>query len=298
MMWRAKAFAKNVVSVLNSPALDFACQKFVTKTLPRSREKIREAVEVADDHRRAVEPYLPRPLQDCVFYEFGAGWDLAGPLALWSFGVEHQVLIDLQPVARPVLINAAIEMLPDLLAPYRTIRVPAEKLPSAWPLQALRSLYGIEYIAPCDASATPLPGGSVDCIVSSHTLEHVPAADIPLILAECSRILRHDGLLSGRIDYQDHYSYSDPAIGPYNFLRFSENEWRRYSPPSHFQNRLRHRDYLDLFADTGLLQISDSHPAPSEWDLNEFARLARKHPPGLATEDGAIRFAHVVYRRP
>ena len=55
-----------------------------------------------------------------------------------------------------------------------------------------------------------------------------------------------------RIDYEDHYAYSDRGLSPYNFLYYTDAEWAKYSPSLHYQNRLRHRDYLELFAEQGL----------------------------------------------
>jgi hypothetical protein len=51
-----------------------------------------------------------------------------------------------------------------------------------------------------------------------------------------------------RIDYEDHYGYTDPNVSPYQFLYYSERDWAKYSPPLHYQNRLRHSDYERIFA--------------------------------------------------
>ena len=47
-------------------------------------------------------------LRDAQFYEFGAGWDLAGPLALYCLGANRQILVDLAPCARLELVNGVI----------------------------------------------------------------------------------------------------------------------------------------------------------------------------------------------
>jgi SAM-dependent methyltransferase len=41
----------------------------------------------------------------------------------------------------------------------------------------------------------PFPNGSVGVVYSSHMLEHLVRADATRFLAECGRVLRHDGLL-------------------------------------------------------------------------------------------------------
>lgn len=65
--------------------------------------------------------------------------------------------------------------------------------------------------------------------------------------------------MSLSIDYKDHYSYFDKDISAYNFLRYSDLKWLLFNPPSHHQNRLRHRDYLDLLVDGGFQILSDTH---------------------------------------
>ena len=60
-------------------------------------------------HLRAYESHGGgRPLGESVAYEFGAGWDLAIPLAYASLGVGRQVLVDIRPNLRLELVNASI----------------------------------------------------------------------------------------------------------------------------------------------------------------------------------------------
>src|SRR5262249_3632127 len=118
-------------------------------------------------------------------------------------------------------------------------------------LVLLKEHYGIDYWAPCDARRTQLEAGSIDWITSTNTLEHIPLQDIHAILQECRRLLRDDGLMSCLIDYEDHYSYFDHSISGYNFLQYSDEAWAFFNPALYYQNRLRHRDYLDLFQSAG-----------------------------------------------
>jgi SAM-dependent methyltransferase len=107
-------------------------------------------------------------------------------------------------------------------------------------------------MAPLDARNTGLPSESMDLITSNSTLEHVPRDDIAPLLTECRRLLRDDGVICFRIDYEDHYAIGDDEITGYNFLRYSESGWERYNSRLQYQNRLRHPDYLELFEQQGL----------------------------------------------
>ena len=64
-------------------------------------------------------------------------------------------------------------------------------------------------------------------------------------------MLRPKGLMSHMIDYSDHYALSDPNINEFNYLRFNEQQWRKFNPSIHFQNRLRSQFYMELFTECG-----------------------------------------------
>jgi SAM-dependent methyltransferase len=127
--------------------------------------------------------------------------------------------------------------------------------------------------------ATGLPSGSFDLVTSTDTLEHVPKPQLVRLLTECRRLLRPDGILSARIDYRDHFAYSDPSIGPFHFLRFGERPWRQWNPSSHFQSRLRHRDHIGAIEDAGFDIVQALHPEPLTDTLGDvhadFDRYAR-----------------------
>jgi hypothetical protein len=106
--------------------------------------------------------------------------------------------------------------------------------------------HGIKYLAPADARATGLANDSISYLVSTSTLEHIPPDDILAIFSECRRILATGSIMSLAIDYRDHWWYADPSIDVFNFRRYSERTWRFLNPPTHWQNRLRHPDYLAL----------------------------------------------------
>jgi hypothetical protein len=104
--------------------------------------------------------------------------------------------------------------------------------------------------------------------------------------------------MSFQIDYQDHYSYFDDRISSYNFLRFDDRTWRRYNPSLHFQNRLRHRDYLDLFEGAGLdVVASELTPGTSadEALIRDLEPAAPFH--DIATSDLAIRGSRLVLKK-
>jgi len=71
---------------------------------------------------------------------------------------------------------------------------------------------------------------------------------------------------------QDHYAFDDPRISVYNFLRYSDHRWRLINSSLHYQNRLRARDYRELFAEAGLSIIHEVLGTP---DANRREQLQR-----------------------
>jgi SAM-dependent methyltransferase len=268
MRWLAKAALQRGIGALPySESVNYVFQRYVSRTLPAGEEMFRRKFRRAAAHLRAYdEQGPPRGLGDAAFYEFGAGWDLAVQLSYWALGVERQILVDIRPNLRPGLANLTLERLERLRDELeeearRPVRDPgATRIASAADLRA----FGITYLAPRDARATGLEAGSVDFITSTNTLEHIPTGDLVPILRECRRLLRPDGSMSSRIDLCDHHSYSDRALTPYNFLRYSDRAWRVLDSRLSHQNRLRRPDYLDAFAAAGLAVVEERAQAPED----------------------------------
>ena len=264
--WRAKALLQGVFShVPLGPKLNYFLQTKVTRGLPLPDTKLAAAAPTARLHVAAMKRHGGTALPEAVFFEFGAGWDLHLPITFYALGVRRQIVVDLMELARSELFDDVLRRLEALGDFTPAERAELHRAISCTKLQnhvvEKASCLGIDYRAPADARATGLPNGSVDCVTSTSTMEHIPRDDLVLILLEAIRILRSGGLLSLSIDYADHYSRFDSSITPYNFLRYPENRWRLYNSHLHFQNRLRHSQYLEIFDEAGL-GIVDVETAP------------------------------------
>jgi SAM-dependent methyltransferase len=265
--WRIKALGHWVVSLSpRSDDLGYLMQRRVTRTLPMPEDLFKDHIEGARRHLRLAVEHLGR--SPASAYEFGAGWDLVVPLALARDGVPAQTVTDVRRLVRAELVADA-----------------AARLGMEPELDAL----GITYLAPVDAMRTGLASGSFDLVTSTDTLEHVPRGQLVPLLTECRRLLRPGGILTARIDYRDHYAYSDASLAPFNFLQFGKRAWRRWNPPSHFQSRLRHVDHLRAIDQAGFEVVEVDASAPMVDTLGpihpEFARYAREE---LATPDAWI----------
>jgi hypothetical protein len=300
MNWRLKAFLQQFFSHIPfGEKLNYFLQLHCTRSLPSPASAYPAIASHAKQHYSAWSQYSNVPVGQAVFYEFGAGWDLMIPLTYYCLGIRQQILVDVRKLVRPFLVNTTIRTLQQIRDELELPHVPPHEIGCARDfVDSLRATYGITYRAPCDAANTGLPSESVDCITTTNTLEHISAHNLPTILRECHRILRRGGVMSHRIDYADHYSYADRSITAQNFLRYSNRSWWLFNASLHYQNRLRHSDYLSMFRNAGFQIVREAPAEVPPNDLNEVSRmpLARRFQ-DYAPNDLAIAHAWVVLRK-
>ena len=286
--WRVKAAMQRVFSSLPlvGEKVNYLCQRLLG-SFPTSETRFIDFATTDLRHIRHLDRFSSVPIDKAIFYELGGGWELRGPAIFWAMGVEHQTVVDIRHLLRPYLFGRALQKLISLQSELGLKRVPRDSNPE------LRR-YGIRYLAPCDTTQVPLPDSSVDIVVSTNTLQHIAAATLPKVMEECLRILRPGGLISFYVNYCDQYSYTDPQISEQNFLRYSEFWWRFFNPPLHFQNRLRHSDYVCLFRVSQLQTLEEVTTKGPEIPVTQVHRSFLRY----EASDLAIRDAYFLLRKP
>jgi SAM-dependent methyltransferase len=303
MRWVAKAALQRGLGLVpQGERLNYVFQRHVLRSLPASESVFRRKFARALQHLRAYEEHGPgTPPAEACFYEFGAGWDLAIPLSNTALGVGRQVLVDIRPSVRVELVNDSLAAF-DRLWGELEAEAGRELQPLGEPIGSVEELeerFGITYLAPRDARATGLPAESVDFVSSTDTCEHIPEDDLAEIFRECRRLLRPGGAFSCRTDLQDHYSYFDPTLSRYHFLRFSDRAWRLVNSPLHYQNRLRSPDYLRLVDEAGFELVASRPSGPSDEGLAELRSLPlAPRFRGYTLEELGVTILSFVARRP
>jgi SAM-dependent methyltransferase len=303
MRWLAKAALQGVISALpRSHVVNYVFQTRVTHGLPRAGDEFDDHARTAALHVDARRRYGPgMRVGDVQAYEFGAGWDLIGPLTAFALGLERQTLVDVRDILRLELVNHTLRQLAEHRehlesicgAPLRTI--------DSRPVRSVGELerrFGIRYLAPRNARATGLPARSFDLVSSTYVLEHVPADDIAAILRESVRLLSPDGVLSSFIDLRDHFMYFDPAVGPHHFLGFGSRSWRWLNPGLQWVNRLRAIDHRRLVENSGLRIVAENPIEPTAEERTVLAgmRLARQFRDRYTLEQLGTKELHLVAR--
>jgi SAM-dependent methyltransferase len=266
--WLINAGIQQVLSVLPAgEQLNYLFQKRVTRNLPVSDATLTEKIVLASRRLELFRQWNATPLANVSILEFGAGWDMIGPLTMCSLGVGKQTLIDITSHLRFELINNAIGRLPSAL---RSELGGAELRPleqtAITSRDQLARAYSIAYDAPRDAAHTGFASDSFELISTNSTLEHIPPDALPAIMAESFRILKPGGVICHFVDMKDHYSYFDGSLSKYNFLRYAPARWKLVNPSLHYQNRLRLPEYRVLVRGAGfeILYEEIDHPTPEE----------------------------------
>ena len=88
-----------------------------------------------------------------------------------------------------------------------------------------------------------------DFIISTAVLEHVPREEMDRSIGNMARYLRDGGIMVHAIDLKDHVN----PLNPFGFYKYDEEEWEKLTKGTIFYtNRLRTKDYLDLFEKNNL----------------------------------------------
>jgi hypothetical protein len=204
-----------------------------------------------------------RSVSGAVVFELGTGRVPLVPLVFWLQGAERIVTIDANPYLRGELVDEALQyirqnagqvavQIGDQLVESRFSSLLDLARKDSFSLDGFLELCQIQYLAPGDGSVTRLDSGQIDIHTSYTVFEHIPPDDLRGILAEGNRIVNDGAIFVHRIDYSDHFAHADKGISLINFLQYSDEAWARYAGNRYmYMNRLRHDDYLQMFAEAG-----------------------------------------------
>lgn len=304
MNFKYKAYIQKLFSALpNGEKLNFVFQKHVSKSLPIPDEEFLVKLETVKTHFNNFEKYYTaKDIKECVYYEFGSGYDMVIPLSMSLLGFKKLICIDIRELIFPELINDSISRLrkfKDKLGIGLTLSENIPMVNRKNYRDVLKKFFRIEYMAPLDARNTGIESNSVDFILSNATMEHIPQEDLADILKECYRILNKDGVMSNVIDYRDHWSFFDNSISVYNYLMFTEKQWCSLNPSIMYQNRMRHCDYMKIINRIGF-EINDEkidYPSVKETEDLKKIKLDKKFKENYTSEELGIKSSMIVLKK-
>jgi hypothetical protein len=199
------------------------------------------SLQVFADHWRRSLPYFRN--KPATALELGPGDSVASALIAHAYGIERLLLVDTGAYASR-----------DINVYRRVATALARKglaAPGAVALTDMPSMLqacGSTYLTAGLTSLEEVPAASVDWIWSQAVLEHVRLAEVERSVAAMRRAIRRDGVVSHRIDLQDHLG------GGLNNLRFSGRAWEREGfafRGGFYTNRIRSSEWLRRFTGAG-----------------------------------------------
>jgi len=293
MNFRIKCLVQTIFGLMpNSEQINYLAQKYISKKIPPSYRTWRNKYSQALEHHNVFSAY--KPSADSVVYEIGCGWHLAMAMAFSTFGYRSIKALDVTPHVRAELINVILQYLKaDNMVPNHVKELDSKNIK-----QDLWNNFRIDLLVPADSTNTGITEKSIDFIYSQEVFGHIPPHLLPAIMQECHRILKDDGIISFSINYRDLYSGVDKTITPYNFLRYSEKEWKKYNPDLHYVNRLRHTDFIQLFRQSGFDVVQEKIIQPDNWkEMLQSVPISKEFSSKYTPEELSIVSANIVLRK-
>lgn len=281
MNWKLKAHTLAVLSRMPGGRKAYhRLQQWAGTSRVEAEFEVRKATEL---HDLIVE--AGGQLAGSHVLEIGTGWKPFVPVIFALCGAKCVTTLDVNPwlsldYARRTLISLEPflgQLAERFLCHEQLVRERFEKaMKASARLDSLFAALGIEYRCPADARATGFDERSIDLIVSSNVLEHIPPQILQGIHAESRRILRPGGLSVHRFNPEDHFADVDASITAVNFLQFSARQWHWYGGSGlAYHNRLRCVQHQKLLEESGLETL--------------ISRVRINHRALSALKDGTIR---------
>ena len=258
--WIIKALVQKTISFLPwSHRINTFFQKHITGGFYLDDAHFSQKLQHAREHLDYLHAH-GRPDPSCRILELGTGWYPVVPILFYLTGAGEVSSIDIRPwMTRDTQQNTILKykewkqrgLLQDVWPLVDRQRwdqlMQVAEHPEQYSRSELNRLMGLHPLLQ-DARKLDLPQHSMDFICSNNTFEHIPEAILQDILLEFKRVLKPGGLMSHFIDMSDHFAHSDTHITIYNFLRFSRLAWKLMDNSIQPQNRMRLRDYRELYA--------------------------------------------------
>lgn len=256
-------------------------QRYVTGGLELSPGLFRIKLDQCARHRLLYESLSSDPKPSFSALELGTGWFPVLPIGLYLTGASRVVTYDIHPLLSTYTLRQVVRYFGELhqsgelakqlphFQPERMTRLQGylQRTAPEAPAEFLKSL-NIE-LRIGDARSTGLEPGSIDLVCSCTVLEHILYPDILKLFHEFRRISKLDSVMSHFIGLEDQYATFDPSISRFNFLQYSDAEFRRWNNGIIPLNRLRIADHRRAFREGGYEILKEQNT------LGELADLRR-----------------------
>jgi ubiquinone/menaquinone biosynthesis C-methylase UbiE len=302
--WIQKAIVQKIVSYLPySKNINYFFQKYVTKGENLNDEYFLDRLGHAKEHLHCYNKFTGNAFPSTSL-EIGTGWYPIVPISMFLVGSDKIYSVDISLLTSKERIAMTLEKFVechntgklkeyidyknDRFEVIESILSNLEKHDLEQILKTLKITYIIE-----DARKLSLADNSIDLVNSNNTFEHIyPEILIP-ILKEFNRVVKkQNGVMSHFIDMSDHFAHLDKTINIYNFLQFTDKQWKLIDNSIQPQSRIRIFDYKKIYED---LKIPISELSFRKGNMDELKSV--KLSPSLAhysLDEIAISHCHFI----
>src|ERR1035437_527543 len=278
--WILKAIVQKGISFLPfSEKINYFFQKYVTHGVYLSDEYFEDRLIHCREHYKQFRKYSS--VKDFSHLEIGTGWYPVVPVGIFLYGAGSITTVDLNRLSNPELTQTTLrrfleyhkngkleKLLPDISEELLKIVLSEAENPSADFFDLLEK-HNIVYMV-MDARKLHLPDASVDLITSNNTFEHIYPDVLECILKEFKRIGKSGGVMSHAIDLSDHFAHMDKSITIYNFLKYSDVQWKCIDNSVQPQNRMRIYNYREMYAKQNIPVIEEIN---REFNLEDYKKV-------------------------
>jgi hypothetical protein len=258
MKWIAKAIVQKIISGMPfSHEINYFFQKYITGGVFLSDEYFEDRLTHCANHYQYFQKY--NPTSAFTHLEIGTGWYPIVPLGMFLYGAQRSITIDLHRLTnaqrtvlaiqkfREYYLNGKLEkFLPGIQNERIQILLKEANDYSTKDFHDLLRKFNIKYMV-MDVRDILLEEKSIDLITSNNTFEHIEPSILPEILQKLKYLCKKGGVMSHFIDLSDHYAHMDKSITIYNFLKFSDSQWKWINNSVQPMNRLRIYEYEALY---------------------------------------------------
>ncbi len=284
--WLIKSAIHRAISLM--PGTHFwngILQATLSRSLELNPERFEHRLALCRRHLEHLREFYPQATQSFSVFELGTGWHAVVPAGLFLCGASEIWTVDIVSHLDAGRLEQALGLIceysdrgalarhlpgvrPERLARLKQAAAGAGARPAPETLEAL----GI-HARVRDAQDTGLPTGSIDLVISDAVLEYLPQEVLANMLREFKRIARPGAVLSHYLNLGDQYATFDHQITPFNFLKYSQRQWRWLDSPVAGKSRRRLPDYRRIFAEAGCPVLREDHASGGASDLAKI-RLA------------------------
>lgn len=279
--WILKAIVQKAISFFPfSQRINFFFQKYVTKGVFLSDQYFEDRLVHCANHFSYFQKYNSGKT-NFSHLEVGSGWYPVIPIGMFLYGADSITTIDLARLMNEKLLqttlkkfleyhtNGKLKKIVKNISEERLALLVEEATGLSSDYYTLLDKFKITYMV-MDARKMHLPDHSIDLITSNNTFEHIYPETLKQILVEFKRVIKPGGVMSHAIDLSDHFAHFDKSITIYNYLKFSEAEWRWIDNSIQPQNRMRIYHYRELYK---ALSIPLTQEINREIDLETYKKV-------------------------